>query len=587
MRRTKIVCTIGPASESPEKLEQLIEAGMNVARLNFSHGDFEEHGNRIKTIRAAAEKLDKTVAILLDTKGPEIRTGTMKDGQVDIVKGQFINISMDETVLGTTDKFAVTYPQLIEDVHVGSKILLDDGLIELEVVEMLNEAKELKTKALNSGVLKNKKGVNVPNVSVNLPGMTDKDAKDILFGVEQGVDFVAASFIRRAADVLSIREHLDNNGGKDIQIIPKIENQEGVDNLDAILQVADGLMVARGDLGVEIPPEDVPVVQKDMIKKCNRAAKPVITATQMLDSMQRNPRPTRAEASDVANAILDGTDAIMLSGETAAGDYPVESVQTMHRIALKTESVLDHKEILDNRSKISEMTMTDAISQSVNHTAMNLDVDAILTPTVSGATARMISKYRPKAPIIAITFDEKVSRRLSLSWGVRAITGELAYTTDEVLDLAIERGLATNCFNRGDRVIITAGVPVGERGTTNMMKVHIIGDVLTSGQGVGKGSTIGRTVFAKNAEEANAKVKGGDILITIGTDKDMMPALEKVSGIITVEGGLTSHAAVVGLDLGVPVIVGVDNAMEVIEEGKEITIDAKKGDIYAGRASIL
>lgn len=587
MRRTKIVCTIGPASESTEKLEQLIEAGMNVARLNFSHGDFEEHGARIKNIREAAAKLGKTVAILLDTKGPEIRTGTMTDGQVDIVKNQHINITMDESFLGTTDKFAVTYPELINDVHVGSKILLDDGLIELEVVEILKDQNELKTKALNSGLLKNKKGVNVPNVSVNLPGMTEKDAKDILFGIEQGVDFVAASFIRRASDVLMIREHLDNNGGKDIHIIPKIENQEGVDNLDAILQVADGLMVARGDLGVEIPPEDVPVVQKDMIQKCNNAGKPVITATQMLDSMQRNPRPTRAEASDVANAIFDGTDAIMLSGETAAGDYPVEAVQTMHRIALKTESVLDHKAILDRRSKTSEMTMTDAISQSVNHTAMNLDVDAILTPTNSGQTARMISKYRPKAPIVAVTFDEKVSRRLALSWGVSAITGEFAYTTDEVLDLAIERGLETEKFHRGDRVIITAGVPVGERGTTNMMKVHIIGDVLTSGQGVGKGSTIGRAVFAKNAEEANEKVKVGDVLITLGTDKDMMPALEKVSGVITVEGGLTSHAAVVGLDLAIPVIVGVDNAMDVIEEGKEITIDAKKGDIYAGRASIL
>lgn len=304
MRRTKIVCTIGPASESTEKLEQLIEAGMNVARLNFSHGDFEEHGARIKNIREAAAKLGKTVAILLDTKGPEIRTGTMTDGQVDIVKNQHINITMDESFLGTTDKFAVTYPELINDVHVGSKILLDDGLIELEVVEILKDQNELKTKALNSGLLKNKKGVNVPNVSVNLPGMTDKDAKDILFGIEQGVDFVAASFIRRASDVLMIREHLDNNGGKDIHIIPKIENQEGVDNLDAILQVADGLMVARGDLGVEIPPEDVPVVQKDMIQKCNNAGKPVITATQMLDSMQRNPRPTRAEASDVANASL-------------------------------------------------------------------------------------------------------------------------------------------------------------------------------------------------------------------------------------------------------------------------------------------
>lgn len=587
MRKTKIVCTIGPASETPEKLEQLIEAGMNVARLNFSHGDFEEHGNRIKNIREASKKLGKTVAILLDTKGPEIRTGTMADGQVDIVKGQYINISMDETILGDTDRFAVTYPQLIEDVHVGSKILLDDGLIELEVVDILNDTKELKTKALNSGLLKNKKGVNVPNVSVNLPGMTDKDAKDILFGIEQGVDFVAASFIRRAADVLTIREHLDNNGGKDIHIIPKIENQEGVDNLDAILQVADGLMVARGDLGVEIPPEDVPVVQKEMIQKCNTAGKPVITATQMLDSMQRNPRPTRAEASDVANAIFDGTDAIMLSGETAAGDYPVESVATMSRIAVKAESVLDYKTILEKRSKSSELTMTDAISQSVNHTAMNLDVDAILTPTVSGNTARMISKYRPKAPIVAIAFDDKVSRRLALTWGVQAIKGEYAYTTDEVLDLAIERGLQANAFSRGDRVIITAGVPVGERGTTNMMKVHIIGDVLTHGQGIGKGSTIGRAVFAKSAKEANEKVKAGDILVTIATDKDMMPALEKVSGVITVEGGLTSHAAVVGLDLAVPVIVGVEDAMDVIEEGKEITIDAKKGDIYAGRASIL
>ncbi|MCZ0703186.1 pyruvate kinase [Natronobacillus azotifigens] len=587
MRRTKIVCTIGPASETVEKLTQLIEAGMNVARLNFSHGDFEEHGARIKNIREASEKTGKTVAILLDTKGPEIRTGTMKDGKVDIERGDYINISMDETVLGTKEKFAVTYPQLIDDVHVGSKILLDDGLIELEVVEILESEKELKTIALNSGLLKNKKGVNVPNVSVNLPGMTDKDAADIKFGIEQGVDFVAASFIRRAADVLTIREHLDSNGGKDINIIPKIENQEGVDNLDAILQVSDGLMVARGDLGVEIPAEDVPIVQKDMIKKCNTAGKPVITATQMLDSMQRNPRPTRAEASDVANAIFDGTDAIMLSGETAAGDYPVESVQTMNNIALKAETVLDHKAILERRSKSSEMTMTDAISQSVNHSAMNLDVRAILTPTVSGHTARMISKYRPKAPIIAVTFDEKVTRRLSLVWGVQAIIGKYAYTTDEVLDLAIERGLEAGHFSKGDRIIITAGVPVGESGTTNLMKIHIIGDVLTKGQGVGKGSSYGKVVVAKNATEANELVNYGDILVTYGTSKEMMPALEKASGIITEEGGLTSHAAVVGLDLGIPVIVGVEKAMTSIENGKEITIDAKKGDIYVGHASIL
>lgn len=476
MRKTKIVCTIGPASEALDKTTGLIAAGMNVARLNFSHGDFEEHGNRIINIRKASKELGKTVAILLDTKGPEIRTGTMAAGKVDIEKGQSINISMDETVKGTKDVFAITYPDLINDVHVGSKILLDDGLVELEVTAILKDKNELETKALNSGVLKDKKGVNVPNVSVNLPGMTDKDASDILFGIEQGVDYIAASFIRRASDVLSIREHLDKNGGKDIQIISKIENQEGVDNLDAILQVSDGIMVARGDLGVEIPPEDVPIVQKSMIQKCNLAGKPVITATQMLDSMERNPRPTRAEASDVANAIFDGTDAIMLSGETAAGDYPVQAVQTMHNIAIKTEANLDHKAILDKRTKSSDVTMTDAISQSVNHTAMNLDVNAILAPTVSGHTARVISKYRPKAPIIAVTFDERVSRSLALVWGVSSIVGDVAYTTDKVLNVAIDRGLETNLLKNGDRVIITAGVPVGKSGTTNMMKVHVIGE---------------------------------------------------------------------------------------------------------------
>ncbi len=421
MRRTKIVCTIGPASESIDKLEQLIEAGMNVARLNFSHGDFEEHGARITNIRKAAKKLGKTVAILLDTKGPEIRTGVLKEGQANIIKGNTVYVSMDDSLQGgDASKISVTYPQLIHDVEPGSKLLLDDGLIALEVTEVLEEQNELKTVALNSGLLKNKKGVNVPNVSVNLPGITEKDAADIKFGIEQGVDFIAASFVRRASDVLEIRGLLEENNATHIQIIPKIENQEGVDNLDAILQVSDGLMVARGDLGVEIPPEDVPLVQKEMIFKCNNAGKPVITATQMLDSMQRNPRPTRAEASDVANAILDGTDAIMLSGETAAGDYPIEAVQTMSNIAKKAETAIDHKAMLDLRSKASDMTITDAISQSVNHTAMNLSVDAILTPpTVSGFTARMISKYRPQAPIIAMTFDEQVSRRLALVWGSR------------------------------------------------------------------------------------------------------------------------------------------------------------------------
>ncbi|MFP7171850.1 pyruvate kinase [Terribacillus sp. 7520-G] len=586
MRKTKIVCTIGPASESVETLVQLIEAGMNVARLNFSHGDFEEHGARIKNIREASKRTGKTVAILLDTKGPEIRTGVLQGGEANIEKGDEIFVSMNE-MEGSKERFSVTYPGLINDVHVGSKFLLDDGLIELEVLDIDKANNEIKTRALNSGLLKNKKGVNVPGVSVNLPGITEKDANDIEFGIEQGIDFIAASFVRRPSDVLEIRELLEKHEAGHIQIIPKIENQEGFDNLDAILQVSDGLMVARGDLGVEIPAEDVPLAQKEMIKRCNIAGKPVITATQMLDSMQRNPRPTRAEASDVANAIFDGTDAIMLSGETAAGNYPVEAVRTMNNIARKAETALDHKAILDERSKASDMTITDAISQSVGHTAINLSVSAIVTATSSGYTAKMISKYRPKAPIVAVTFDEATNRRLSLVWGVQAITGERVESTDDMLDLAVDTGLSTDLFKRGDRIIIAAGVPVGETGTTNLMKVHVIGDILAKGQGIGKGSVYGKAVVAKDADEAQRLVQQGDILVTYGTDKDMMPAIEKAGGLIVEEGGLTSHAAVVGLSLGIPVVVGVPEATTKVTDGALVTVDAAKGDIYDGHASVL
>ncbi|MCP3030555.1 pyruvate kinase [Halobacillus sp. A1] len=586
MRKTKIVSTIGPASESVEMLTSLIESGMNVARLNFSHGDFEEHGARIKNIREAASSTGQTVAILLDTKGPEIRTGSLKDGEAYLEKGSTVNISMEE-IEGDAERFSVTFPGLIDDVHPGSKILLDDGLVELQVEEILKEQNEIKTTVLNNGLLKNKKGVNVPNVSVNLPGITEKDAKDIEFGIEQGVDFIAASFVRRASDVLEIKELLEKHKAGHIQIIPKIENQEGVDNIDEILEVSDGLMVARGDLGVEIPPEDVPLVQKALIRKCNKAGKPVITATQMLDSMQRNPRPTRAEASDVANAIFDGTDAIMLSGETAAGDYPKEAVQTMSNIATKTETGLNYQAILSERSKHSDMTITDAISQSVTHTAINLKVNAVVTPTESGHTARMISKYRPQAPIVAITSSERVNRMLSLVWGVYAVMGPESESTDDMLDVAVDRGLASGIVSRGDRVIITGGVPVGESGTTNLMKVHIIGDVLLKGQGVGRKSAYGKAVVAKNAEDAIDRLKEGNILVTYGTERDMMPAIEKASGIITQEGGLTSHAAVVGLSLGIPVIVGVEDAFKKIDDGMDITMDSTRGDIYDGHASVL
>ncbi|MGK9431939.1 pyruvate kinase [Bacillus atrophaeus] len=585
MRKTKIVCTIGPASESIEMLTNLMEAGMNVARLNFSHGDFEEHGARIKNIREASKKLGKNVGILLDTKGPEIRTREMENGAIELVAGTELTVTMDE-VLGTPEKISVTYEGLADDVQKGSTILLDDGLIGLEVLEVHADKREIKTKVLNSGTLKNKKGVNVPGVSVNLPGITEKDARDITFGIEQGVDFIAASFVRRSTDVLEIRELLEEHNAGDIQIIPKIENQEGVDNIDSILEVSDGLMVARGDLGVEIPAEEVPLVQKELIKKCNALGKPVITATQMLDSMQRNPRPTRAEASDVANAIFDGTDAIMLSGETAAGSYPVEAVQTMHRIASRSEEALNYKEILSKRRGQVGMTITDAIGQSVAHTAINLNAAAIVTPTESGHTARMISKYRPQAPIVAVTVNESISRKLALVFGVFPESGQNATSTDQMLDDAVQKSLNSGIVKHGDLIVITAG-SVGESGTTNLMKVYTVGDIIAKGQGIGRKSAYGPVVVAQNAKEAEQKMTDGAVLVTTSTDRDMITALEKASALITEEGGLTSHAAVVGLSLGIPVIVGLENATSILADGQDITVDAARGAVYQGRASVL
>ena len=586
MRKTKIVCTIGPASESVDKLVQLIESGMNVARLNFSHGDHEEHGARIKNIREAVKKTGKQVAILLDTKGPEIRTNNMENGTIEMVSGTNCIISMTE-VLGTPEKFSITYEGLIHDVSAGSTILLDDGLIGLEVLKVDEAAKEIHTKVLNSGTLKNKKGVNVPGVSVNLPAITEKDTSDIIFGIEQGVDFIAASFVRRASDVLEIRELLQQNGGAQIKIIPKIENQEGVDRIDEILEVSYGLMVARGDLGVEIPAQEVPLVQKSLIEKCNNLGKPVITATQMLDSMQRNPRPTRAEASDVANAIFDGTDAIMLSGETAAGLYPVEAVQTMANIASRTEEALNYRDILSKRSRINKDQVAEAISSSVTHTAHNLNVGAIITPTESGHTAQMISKYRPKAPIIAVTSHEHVVRRLALTWGVYPELGPSATTTDEMLQTAIDESLKTGIVSLGELVVITAGVPVGESGTTNLMKIQLLGGSLLKAQGIGRKSARGKVVIAKTAAEALEKVTEGSILVTIGSDKEMMPAIEKCAALITEEGGLTSHAAVVGVNLGIPVIVGAERATTILKDGQSITVDARHGMIYDGHSSVL
>ena len=585
MKKTKIVCTIGPASESVDMLVNLINAGMNVCRLNFSHGDYEEHGARIKNIREAVKITGKRVAILLDTKGPEIRTNDMENGAITMKIGDSVRISMTE-VLGTNEKFSITYPELINDVNVGSHILLDDGLIDLEVTDIDRDANEIVTVVKNEGVLKNKKGVNVPGVSVNLPGITEKDANDIRFGIGQGIDFIAASFVRRASDVLEITKILEEENATHIQIIPKIENQEGIDNIDEILKVSDGLMVARGDMGVEIPTEDVPVVQKALIKKCNALGKPVITATQMLDSMQRNPRPTRAEANDVANAIYDGTDAVMLSGETAAGDYPLEAVQTMARIAVRTEETLVNQDSFALKL-YSKTDMTEAIGQSVGHTARNLGIQTIVAATESGHTARMISKYRPKAHIVAITFSEQKARSLSLSCGVYATVADKPSSTDEMFNLASKVSQEEGYASEGDLIIITAGVPVGEKGTTNLMKIQMIGSKLVQGQGVGEEAIIAKAVVAGTAEEAVAKATEGAILVTKTTDKEYMPAIEKASALVVEEGGLTSHAAVVAIAQNIPVIVGAADATSLINNDEVITVDPRRGIVYRGATTAI
>ena len=586
MRNTKIVCTIGPASESEEILEKIIMAGMNVARLNFSHGDHAEHQARIDTIRKVAKRLDKTVGILLDTKGPEIRTHSMENGQVELVRGQKIEVSMTE-VLGNSERFSVSYEGLIDDVEPGDFILLDDGLVELQIDELNKETGIITTTVKNNGLLKNKKGVNVPGVSVKLPGLTDKDKADVKFGIEQGVDFIAASFVRRSQDVLEIRELLETHKGEFIKIIPKIENQEGIDNIDDILKISDGLMVARGDLGVEIAPETVPMMQKELIRKCNLSGKPVITATQMLDSMQTNPRCTRAEASDVANAIYDGTDAVMLSGETAAGAYPVEAVQTMAKIAVSAEEAQNYKKLLSDRTKSTQTNMVTAIGVSVAHTALNLQCKAIVAATESGHTARMIAKYRPHANIVAVTPYGHVARQLNLVWGVNPIEKEAEKDTDELLNTSVMATLEKGYANEGDLIIITAGVPAGRAGTTNLMKLHVVGDTLIKAQGIGDKTAVGEVVTAKNYEELQGKDTTDKIVVVQSVDALMTPLLIKAAGLITVEGGLTSQGAIVGLNLELPTIVGAQEALEVLEDNMLVTIDSEQSVVYSGHAHVL
>ncbi|WP_238882985.1 pyruvate kinase [Clostridium sp. YIM B02551] len=471
MRKTKIICTIGPASESDEILSKIIEAGMNASRHNFSHGDHEEHAGRINKVKELAKKYNKQIAVLLDTKGPEIRTGKFEPSKVELQAGSNFAIYAGGDVVGDTTKCSVTYEGLANDVKPGNIILIDDGLVGLEVKSV--EGNRIDCVVKNTGLVGTHKGVNVPGVSIKLPAMTEKDASDLKFGCEIGVNLIAASFIRKAEDVLAIRKILKENGGDDIEIYSKIENQEGVDNIDSIIEVSDGIMVARGDLGVEIPIEKVPAVQKMIIEKCNAACKPVITATQMLDSMIRNPRPTRAEVSDVANAILDGTDAIMLSGESANGSWPVEAVETMAKIAIEAEKKLSY-EMARSTAKKHIPAIAGVISRAACNAAHELKAAAIISSTQSGATARRISQCRPDCPIIAVTPCETVAKKLALSFGVYPIVSEKLTSTDDIMDKSVQVVEQAGMVNKGETVVLAAGVPAGNIGTTNLLKVSVV-----------------------------------------------------------------------------------------------------------------
>ena len=589
MKKTKIVSTLGPASNDVETITKLAEAGANVFRFNFSHGDHEEHRARMNMVREVEKKTGKLLGIALDTKGAEIRTTEQEGGKFTINTGDTIRISMDDTKKGNKDMIHVTYDGLYDDTHVGGHVLIDDGLVDLLIKDKDDAKRELVCEAQNTGLIGSKKGVNAPGVEIRLPGITEKDTNDIKFGLKEGINFIFASFVRKAQDVLDIRQLLEEAHCEYVKIFPKIESQEGIDNIDEILKVSDGLMVARGDMGVEIPFINVPFVQKELIKRCNALGKPVITATQMLDSMQENPRPTRAEVSDVANAVLDGTDATMLSGESANGLYPVKAVKAMAEIDERTEKQMLKRNTLalQRFEAYKGSNVTEAIGESVVRTAQELGVKTIITATNSGYTARMISKYRPNADIIAMTFDEKIQHSLGIVWGVQPLLTEKPKSTDDMFEVAAKVAKEKGFVKDGDLVIIVAGVPVGDSGTTNLMKLQIIGNKLVQGLGVGNGSVIGKTVVANSAEEANSKVKEGDILVAKTTNPDYNPAIKKASGLVVEASGLTSHAAVIGLSLGIPVVVGATNATEKISDGSTITVDARRGAIYQGEISNL
>jgi len=574
MRRTKIVATIGPASSSPEMLKALIEAGATTLRLNFSHGSHEDHERSIRTIRQVSFELNQPVGILQDLQGPKIRLGKFAEGPVTLKRGDRFTITPDD-IPGTQEIGSVTYDLLAEEVPPGSTILLDDGRVEMQVESVDRTARRLYCRTVVGGVLSNNKGVNFPGVYLSIPALTEKDKKDLMFGLDQNVDWVALSFVRNPQDVLEIKEIISSTG-KQTPVVVKIEKHEAIEEMEEILSLSDGVMVARGDLGVELPAEEVPILQKRLIKVANRLGIPIITATQMLDSMVNSPRPTRAEISDVANAILDGTDAVMLSNETAVGKYPVEAVTTMAQIARRIEQEGQFPHLKDSRPSI-----TNAISQAVGNIAEQLNAAAIMSLTKTGATARNVSKYRPITPILAVTPHVDVARRLQMVWGVRPLVVLDSSSSDEVFATAINLAQESNLLTGGDLVVMTAGTLSGVSGSTNFIRVEVVKAVLGKGIGLGNGAVSGRARVVQSAIAAG-NFHAGDILVAPTTNADYVEAIRKAKGIITEDESVTCHAAVIGLRLGIPVVVGVSGATELIRDGAIVTIDAQQGTISSG-----
>ena len=579
LRKTKIICTLGPATEDETVLRRLMLGGMNAARFNFSHCTHEDAAKKLEAVTRLREELGLPIATILDTKGPEIRVKTFQNGPIQLEAGDTFTLTTRE-VEGDDKIVSITYKDLPKDLKAGSRVLIDDGLVEMRAEHVSDT--DIVCTVLNGGRVSNHKGINVPGTKLSMPFISEQDRSDIIFGIENGFDYIAASFTRSAEDILEIRHILKEHDCHSMNIIAKIENMEGVENIDEILRVVDGIMVARGDMGVEIPLEDVPVLQKELIQKSYLAGKQVVTATQMLDSMMKNPRPTRAEATDVANAIYDGTSCIMLSGETAAGKYPVEALETMVRIAEKAEESINYIKRFNSRDNSDvAFDVTNAISHATCTTAHDLGAKAIITVTKSGVTARQLSKFRPLYPIVGCTTEKHVWRQLNLSWGVVPMLIDEVEDTDALFERAVDAAERTGLVKSGDLVVITAGVPLGISGTTNMMKVHVVGHVLVTGDGVTEQSVSARLCVCKRLADIPKRFRDGDILVVPETNNTIVEYLRRCSGIITEDVGANSHAAIVGLAMDKPVITGAEHATDLLKSGAVVTLDAKNGRVSA------